>query len=88
MRWVTGKGLQQRAMTVKRTLNEARDVLPDERDALTVRVSSDGANLALKLFRTGDDIFRERIFCQLSESWPFHQCRYLFQGSPKAQKGF
>lgn len=72
----------------QRTLNEARDVLPDERDTLTVRVSSDGADLALEFFGTSDDIFGEHISCQLSESWPFHQRRNLFQGSPKAKKVF
>lgn len=72
----------------QRTLNETCDVLPDERDTLTVRVSSDGADLALELFGTSDDIFGERISCQLSESWPFHQRRNLFQGSPEAKKRF
>lgn len=67
------------------TFNEPRDVLPYERDTLTVRVSSDGADLALEFLGPSDDIFGERISCQLSESWPFHQRRYLClnqQGGP------
>jgi hypothetical protein len=48
-----------------------------------MRVSSDGAYLALEFFGTSDDILGERIFCQLSESWPFHQRRYLFQSNPR-----
>jgi hypothetical protein len=48
-----------------------------------MRVSPDGANLALELLGTSDDIFGERISCQVSESWPFHQRRYLSKGPPK-----
>jgi hypothetical protein len=47
-----------------------------------MRISSNGAYLALELFGTGDDIFGERIPCQLSEGWPFHQRRYLFHSNP------
>jgi hypothetical protein len=65
-------------MTTGLTFDELCDVLPDEWDALTVRISTDGSNLALELFRSGDDIFRKRISCQLSERRPFHQRRYLF----------
>ena len=61
------------------TFNEPRDVLPDEGDPLAVRVSPDGAGLALELSGASDDIFGERISCQLSESWPLHQRRHLLQ---------
>ena len=71
----------------RRTLNEPGDVLSNERDTLTMRVSSDGADLALELLGTSDDIFGERISCQLSERWPFHQRRYLFQSEPIQSKG-
>jgi hypothetical protein len=90
MRW-DGEGITAASDDDQRTLNEPRDVLPDERDTLTMRVSSDGADLALELFGTSDDIFGERILCQLSESWPFHQRRYLFQSNPRipeSKKGF
>lgn len=63
----------------QRTFDELRDILPYERDALTVRIGSDGAYLALELLGTSDDIFGEHTSCQLGESWPFHQRRYLFQ---------
>jgi len=56
-----------------------------------MRISSDGAYLALELLGASDDIFGERISCQLSESWPFHQRRYLFQYNPRipeSKKGF
>jgi len=59
------------------TFDEPRDVLPDEQDTLTVRVSSDGSNLALELLGSGDNIFGERISCQLSECRPLQQCRHL-----------
>ena len=61
------------------TFNEPRDVLPDEGDTLAVRVCPDGADLALELSGASDDIFGERISCQLSESWPLHQRRHLLQ---------
>ncbi len=67
----------------QRTLNEPRNVLPYERDTLTMRISSDGADFALELLGTSNDIFGERISCQLSESWPFHQRRYLFHSNPR-----
>jgi hypothetical protein len=78
--WVMGRegGITAKMTTINRlAFNKPRDVLPDKWDALAVRVSSDGANLALELLGTSDDIFRERVSCQLSESWPFHQCRNL-----------
>ena len=91
-----GRGLQHRGDDDRLTFNELRDVLPDEGDTLAVRVSPDGADLALKLFGASDDIFGERIFCQLSKSWPLQQCRNLLQeniyiqnraGGAKGQQG-
>src|SRR6266702_1172860 len=59
------------------TFDKVGDVFPDERDTLTVRVSSNGANLSLELLGTSDDICREDVLCQLSKCRPFHQRRYL-----------
>jgi hypothetical protein len=58
-------------MTTELTFDEPRDVLPDEWDTLTVRVCSDGSNLTLEFLCSGDNIFRKRISCQLSERRPF-----------------
>jgi hypothetical protein len=66
-------------MTTELTFDEPRDVLPDEWDALTVRISPNGSDLALEFLCSGDSIFRKRIPCQLSELRPFHQRRHLSQ---------
>ena len=44
-----------------------------------MRVSPDGSDLALEFLCSGDNIFRKRISCQLSEFRPFQQRRYLSQ---------
>ena len=62
-------------MCVKRlTLDELRDVFPDEGDTLTMRVRADAPNLALQLLCAGNDIV-----------WPFaphevDQGRVLHEG--------
>ena len=68
------------------TFDKARDVLPDVRNTFTMRVSPNGANLSLEFLGSGDDIFGEGVFCQLSKFWPFHQRRYLYDSIDQSQR--
>ena len=68
------------------TFDKVGYVFPDEWDTLTVRVSSNGANLSLEFLGASDDIGGEDIFCQLSKCWPFHQRRYLHRTLMKSQR--
>ena len=71
------RSLPRQSNAMVPTFNEFRDVLPDERHALAVRIRANRSDIFLELFRAVEDVLWPLVLHDLRERGVFHERRNL-----------